>query len=142
RNQNDAAHFFSTGLRWPSAFELTDLPSARKILRGCEPDQQQAMLDELAAVSRSGAVPRRLGMLTALVCRLAVTGQVSQPNAGADQKQKPGRSKNRPVDANLVSVATAVSDEVKNANLRRLAALRATISQEGLARRSPGRRTG
>lgn len=142
RSENDGAYFFSTGLRWPSVFEITDLPSARKILGGCEPDQQQAVLDELAAVSKSGAVQRPLGLLKVLVDRLAVTGQVSRPNAGAGQKQKSSRSKNRPVDANLMSVATEVSDEVKTACLQRLAALRATISQEGLARRPSGRRTG
>jgi hypothetical protein len=140
RIQNDAAYFFSTGLRWPSVIEITDLPSARKILRGCEPDRQQAVLDELATIARSGSVPRPLGLLKALVDRLEATGQVSRPDRGA--AQKPDRSKNRPIEAVLTVEATLVSDGVKTASLRRLAALRDTISQEGLAKRSSERRAG
>ena len=140
RNENDGAYFFSTGLQWPSVFEITDLPSARKILRGCESDRHQEVLDELAAVARSGSVPRPLGLLKALVHRLSATGQVSRPDVGS--AQKPDRSKNGPIEAVLAVKATSVSDEVKSASLRRLAALRDTISQEGLAKRSFGRRAG
>jgi hypothetical protein len=140
RIQNDAAYFFSTGLQWPSVFDISDLPSARKILRGCEPDRQQAVLDELATVARSGSVPRPLGLLKTLVDRLEATGQVSRPDRGA--AQKPDRSKNRPIEAVLTVEATLVSDGVKTASLRRLAALRDTISQEGLAKRSSERRAG
>jgi hypothetical protein len=140
RIQNDAAYFFNTGLQWPSVFDISDLPSARKILRGCEPDRQQAVLDELATIARSGSVPRPLGLLKALVDRLEATGQVSRPDRGA--AQKPDRSKNRPIEAVLTVEATLVSDGVKTASLRRLAALRDTISQEGLAKRSSERRAG
>lgn len=140
RIKNDTAYFFSTGLRWPSVIEITDLPSARKILRGCEPDLQQAVLDELATVARSGSVPRPLGLLKTLVDRLTATGQVWRPDIGS--AQKPDGSKNRPIEAVLAVKATQVSDEVKTASLRRLAALRDTISQEGLAKRSSERRAG
>jgi hypothetical protein len=90
--------------RYPKILQGGALPSARRMLDACPPDERQAVLDEIAAMHALGKVRRPLGLLKALI-REAAKGQFF-PNHSASSSPNPTTTPRRDAEVSHSGPAT------------------------------------